>query len=154
MLRAVMQSATSPRREASLFNLPVIQRVTGFFLALRLNGDRAAAPGHTPGMGSATWKIRLARPPEAATMTSLAFRSKASNGYDAAFMAACQAELTFDARSFAAAVPAPALGHGLASGDVRFTPSNRRSGWGRGMTACDPDCVKTNSWRPRRNIES
>ncbi len=34
-------------------------------------------------------------------MTSLAFCSKASNGYDAAFMAACQAELTFNARSFA-----------------------------------------------------
>ncbi len=34
-------------------------------------------------------------------MTSLAFRSKASNDYDAAFMAACRAELTFDARSLA-----------------------------------------------------
>ena len=52
-------------------------------------------------MALATLKIRLARPAEAATITSLAFRSKASNGYDAAFMAACRAELTFDARSFA-----------------------------------------------------
>ncbi len=34
-------------------------------------------------------------------ITPLAFRSKASNGYDAAFMAACRAELTFDAGSFA-----------------------------------------------------
>ncbi len=52
-------------------------------------------------MGSATLKFRLARPAEAATITSLAFRSKASNGYDAAFMAACRAELTFDADSIA-----------------------------------------------------
>ena len=52
-------------------------------------------------MAPATLKIRLARPAEAATITSLAFRSKASNGYDAAFMAACRAELTFDAGSFA-----------------------------------------------------
>ncbi len=52
-------------------------------------------------MESATLKIRLARPAEAATMTALAFRSKASNGYDAAFMAACRAELTFDARTLA-----------------------------------------------------
>ncbi len=34
-------------------------------------------------------------------VTSLAFRSKASNGYGAAFMAACRAELTFDAGSIA-----------------------------------------------------
>ena len=52
-------------------------------------------------MALATSKIRLARPAEAATITSLAFRSKASNGYDAAFMAACRAELTFDAGSLA-----------------------------------------------------
>ncbi len=52
-------------------------------------------------MEIATVKIRPARPAEAATITSLAFRSKASNGYDEAFMAACRAELTFDAESFA-----------------------------------------------------
>jgi GNAT superfamily N-acetyltransferase len=52
-------------------------------------------------MAPAALNIRLARPAEAATITSLAFRSKASNGYDAAFMAACRAELTFDARSLA-----------------------------------------------------
>ncbi len=45
--------------------------------------------------------IRLARPAEAAVVTSLAFRPKASNGYDAAFMAACRAELVFDAETFA-----------------------------------------------------
>jgi GNAT superfamily N-acetyltransferase len=52
-------------------------------------------------MAPANLKIRLARPAEAATITSLAFRSKASNGYGAAFMAACRAELTFDAGRFA-----------------------------------------------------
>ncbi len=52
-------------------------------------------------MAPAALKIRLARATEAVAVTSLAFRSKASNGYDPAFMAACRAELTFDAESFA-----------------------------------------------------
>ncbi len=52
-------------------------------------------------MGAAALRIRLARPVEAATITSLAIHSKASNGYDAAFLAACRAELTFDARTLA-----------------------------------------------------
>ncbi|MEE8545291.1 MAG: hypothetical protein V3T29_05715 [Alphaproteobacteria bacterium] len=38
--------------------------------------------------------IRPARPGEAAALTDLALRSKAHWGYDAAFMAACRAELT------------------------------------------------------------
>ncbi|MEX2518701.1 MAG: GNAT family N-acetyltransferase [Paracoccaceae bacterium] len=38
--------------------------------------------------------IRLARPAEAAALTDLSMRSKQSNGYDEAFMAACRDELT------------------------------------------------------------
>ncbi|QPC45182.1 GNAT family N-acetyltransferase [Kaustia mangrovi] len=38
--------------------------------------------------------IRRARPEEAALLTALSLRSKASNGYDEAFMARCVAELT------------------------------------------------------------
>jgi GNAT superfamily N-acetyltransferase len=38
--------------------------------------------------------MRRARPEESGLLTSLALRSKASNGYDAVFMAACVAELT------------------------------------------------------------
>lgn len=38
--------------------------------------------------------IRPARPVDAAALTDLSMRSKASNGYDAAFMAACREELT------------------------------------------------------------
>lgn len=41
-----------------------------------------------------TFAIRPARPVEAAALTALAMRSKASHGYDAAFMEACRAELT------------------------------------------------------------
>ena len=37
--------------------------------------------------------LRLARPEEAATLTDLSMRAKASNGYDAAFMEVCRAEL-------------------------------------------------------------
>lgn len=37
--------------------------------------------------------IRRAQPVEAGLLTGLAMRSKASNGYDEAFMAACKAEL-------------------------------------------------------------
>jgi len=38
--------------------------------------------------------IRLARPDEADALTDLSIRSKQSNGYDDAFMAACRDELT------------------------------------------------------------
>lgn len=54
-----------------------------------------------PGIAGIALNIRPARPAEAAALSALAFRSKASNGYDAAFMAACRAELTVDARSLA-----------------------------------------------------
>lgn len=40
-------------------------------------------------------RLRPARPEDAAVLTALAVRSKQSNGYDDAFMAACRAELTF-----------------------------------------------------------
>ena len=39
--------------------------------------------------------VRPAEPGEAESLTALAFRSKASNGYDAVFMEACRAELTY-----------------------------------------------------------
>jgi GNAT superfamily N-acetyltransferase len=39
--------------------------------------------------------IRKARPEDAALLTNLAFRSKASWGYDREFMEACRAELTY-----------------------------------------------------------
>jgi len=41
-------------------------------------------------------RLRLARPAEAASLSELAFRSKASWGYEGAFMEACRAELTVD----------------------------------------------------------
>ena len=45
------------------------------------------------GIGANT-RIRRAEPSDAAALTALALRSKAFWGYDAAFMAACRAELT------------------------------------------------------------
>lgn len=45
----------------------------------------------------ATYSIRPALPGEAETLTELAIRSKGHWGYDAAFLAACRAELTFSA---------------------------------------------------------
>lgn len=44
----------------------------------------------------------MARPDEAAALTELAMRSKASWGYSDAFMAACRAELTFTPEKMAA----------------------------------------------------
>lgn len=41
-------------------------------------------------------ELRPPRPDEAAALTELCLRSKAAHGYDAAFMAACRAELTLD----------------------------------------------------------
>ena len=48
-----------------------------------------------------TLEIRLARPDETESLTALSLRSKASNGYDAAFMAACREELTVTAERLA-----------------------------------------------------
>ncbi len=45
--------------------------------------------------------LRAARPAEAETLTALCLRSKAVWGYDAAFIAACRAELTITAQDFA-----------------------------------------------------
>ena len=47
-------------------------------------------------------QFRRARPEDAEALSSLAFRSKASNGYDEAFMEACRAELTCSACTMAA----------------------------------------------------
>jgi GNAT superfamily N-acetyltransferase len=46
--------------------------------------------------------VRPARPAEAAALTDLALRAKASWGYGAAFMAACRAELTVTPEKLAA----------------------------------------------------
>ena len=46
--------------------------------------------------------LRRATAADCAPLTELALRSKASNGYDDAFMAACVAELTVDAETLAA----------------------------------------------------
>ncbi len=46
MWSRVMRSSTSPRREASLFNLPVAQGVTGIFLAPRMGAE--ALPQSSP----------------------------------------------------------------------------------------------------------
>lgn len=43
--------------------------------------------------------IRRARPEDADVLTDLSIRSKRSNGYDEAFMAACRAELTVTRKS-------------------------------------------------------
>lgn len=46
--------------------------------------------------------IRPARAGEAGALTRLMLRSKASNGYDEAFMAACERELTLPESAIAA----------------------------------------------------
>ncbi len=48
------------------------------------------------------WKIRNAKVSEAELLTALALRSKASNGYDATFMAQCVEELSVDGAAIAA----------------------------------------------------
>ncbi|MEM6488857.1 MAG: GNAT family N-acetyltransferase [Pseudomonadota bacterium] len=67
--------------------------------------------------------LRPARPDEAAALTALSLRSKASWGYDAAFMAQCVAELTVRAGDLdpaTCAVAAAAEGGG-AVGLVQWT---------------------------------
>ena len=55
-----------------------------------------------PASDSASLNLRRAAVGDCARLTRLALRSKASNGYDDAFMAACVAELTVDAPALAA----------------------------------------------------
>ena len=98
-------------------------------------------------MYSAAPSLRRANPEDAAALTSLAFRSKASNGYDAAFMEACRAELTYSAATMAAGETWFAELDGKLSGfiDVRLVdgvaevfamfvePDIKRSGIGRAL---------------------
>jgi len=51
--------------------------------------------------GTDRFLIRRAREAEAACLSELAFRAKASHGYDQAFMDACRAELTIAPADFA-----------------------------------------------------
>lgn len=53
-------------------------------------------------MTARSGRIRRAVSADGGALSDLAFRSKASNGYDAAFMEACRAELIYDAESIAA----------------------------------------------------
>ncbi|MFK7957951.1 MAG: GNAT family N-acetyltransferase [Lysobacterales bacterium] len=48
------------------------------------------------------WQLRPALPDEASALTEMALRSKASWGYDAAFMASCRAEMTVTPESISA----------------------------------------------------
>jgi GNAT superfamily N-acetyltransferase len=89
-------------------------------------------------------RIRPARPDEAEALTALALRSKASNGYDAAFMAACRDELTVrfgegrtirlaqDRTGRLAGFFTLCCGGGAAEVDAFFVdPAAKRSGVGR-----------------------
>jgi len=64
--------------------------------------------------------IRRARPEDAATLSALAFRSKAYWGYDAAFMEACRDDLTLDASDLAASVAYVVEERGLILGFYRL----------------------------------
>ena len=93
-------------------------------------------------------EIRRARPGEEEVLTALVLRSKASNGYDEAFMAACVAELTIPAEAisdgevFVAGDETPLgmyrliakgeLGH---VEDMFVDPQAKRSGVGRALWA-------------------
>ena len=65
-------------------------------------------------------KLRPARPEEAAALTDLCLRSKASWGYDRAFMDACRQELTLTATSLATEDVALAERDGHAVGLVQL----------------------------------
>ena len=91
-------------------------------------------------------EIRRARPGEEEVLTALVLRSKASNGYDEAFMAACVAELTLPAEAIDSGEVFVAEGDALlgmyrliAKGelghveDMFVDPQAKRSGVGRAL---------------------
>ncbi|MEE4237286.1 MAG: GNAT family N-acetyltransferase [Anderseniella sp.] len=93
------------------------------------------------------FQFRRARSEDAEALSGLAFRSKASNGYDTAFMEACRAELTVSAKTMAAGETWLAETGGELAGfiDVRLQdgaaevfgmfvePGLKRSGLGRAL---------------------
>lgn len=98
-------------------------------------------------MKSAVPSLRRVNPEDAAALTALALRSKASNGYDAAFMEACREELTYSAATMAGGETWVAELGGRLAGfiDVRLVdgaaevfamfvePGLKRSGVGRAL---------------------
>jgi ribosomal protein S18 acetylase RimI-like enzyme len=67
------------------------------------HGDRISLISvESGGAVAMNFQFRRAGPGDAAALSNLAFRSKASNGYDTAFMEACRAELTFTANTMEA----------------------------------------------------
>ncbi|MGE0210587.1 MAG: GNAT family N-acetyltransferase [Parvibaculaceae bacterium] len=104
-----------------------------------------------------TFSIRPAEAADAAALTRLALRSKASNGYDEAFMRACEAELTYTALTIAGGdtwVAEDADGRLLGFFDLRpqgdgaevfamfVEPGAKRSGLGRALWAKLEDCAR------------
>ncbi|MDY0810355.1 GNAT family N-acetyltransferase [Kitasatospora purpeofusca] len=83
--------------------------------------------------------IRPARPSEAAALTALALRSKARLGYDAAFMAACRAELTLESGQIEADRTTVAEDDGRVLGFV--TPTGAPPEGGTDLLFVEPDAV-------------
>lgn len=71
--------------------------------------------------------IRNAHPDEAEVLTDLALRSKAVWGYDAAFMAACVAELTVRPECLSAEIARVAEVTGRCAGFYRLRPEGTRA---------------------------
>jgi GNAT superfamily N-acetyltransferase len=74
---------------------------------------------------SAGITVRQARPDEAAALTELAMRAKASWGYDAAFMAACRDELTLTPAKLAAWQVWVAEAEGVVAGMIALSLDGR-----------------------------
>ncbi len=73
-------------------------------------------------------KIRPARPEDVGVLTELSMRSKRSNGYDEAFMAACRKELTVtDEHLHTAAYAGDHEDHGAmeGAGSARMAPKKQ-----------------------------
>lgn len=83
-------------------------------------------------------RLRPARPDECGELTGLIMRSKASNGYDDAFMEACRAELTVTPETFAEGPFAVLETDGRVVGTVQVC--QHRDGWHLELMFIDPDC--------------
>jgi N-acetylglutamate synthase-like GNAT family acetyltransferase len=92
-----------------------------------------------------TLLLRSALPGEAELLTGLCLRSKAVWGYDAAFMAACRAELTITAQDFARSQIQVAVEDGRIIGMAQLAQHGRIADIDKLFV--DPDVLKSGAGR-------
>jgi len=95
--------------------------------------------------GPTSTRLRTARADECSLLTDLVLRSKASNGYDATFMAACRDELRVTPEKLAEGPFMVLETDGVVVGTAQVTRD--KGGWHLERMFVNPDCQGTGAGR-------